>query len=105
VLFKELRNSLGLCDYQVQSRNAIARHQHLSGLAHQLLTHHSLRAEGAKARQQNQEVSLPPFRERLESLRSTIRKGQAKLMLDKIKNKHARTIIRTYLKNELQIAA
>ena len=105
VLFKELRSSLGLCDYQVLSRNAIERHLHLCGLAHQLLTHHSLVAEGAKAKQQNKQVDLPPLRERLENLRSTIRTQQAKLMLSKIKNRNARTNIREFLKNELQIAA
>ena len=105
VLFKELRSSLGLCDYQVLSRHAIERHLHLCGLAHQLLTHHSLDAEGAQAKQENQQVSLPPLRERLDDLRSTIRTQQAKLMLSKIKNRNARITIREFLKNELQIAA
>jgi SRSO17 transposase len=105
VLFKELRSSLGLCDYQVLSRHAIERHLHLCGLAHQLLTHHSVVAEGAKAKQENNEVDLPPLRERLENLRSTIRTQQAKLMLSKIKNRNARRNIREFLKNELQIAA
>lgn len=105
VLFKELRSSLGLCDYQVLSRHAIERHLHLCGLAHQLLTHHSLVAEGAQAKQENKEVDLPLLRERLEELRSTIRTQQAKIMLSKIKNRSARTNIRAYLKNELQIAA
>lgn len=105
VLFKELRSSLGLCDYQVLSRHAIERHLHLCGLAHQMLTHHSLVAEGAQAKQQNQQVSLPPLRERLENLRSTLRTQQAKVMLSRIKNRNARTTIRAFLKNELQIAA
>ena len=103
VLFKELRSSLGLCDYQVLSRHAIERHLHLCGMAHQLLTHHSLQAQGAKAKQ-DKEVCLPPLRERLDSLRSKIRTQQAKLMLSKIKNKNARNNIRAFLKNELQIA-
>ncbi len=105
VLFKELRSSLGLCDYQVLSRHAIERHLHLCGLAHQMLTHHSLQAEGAQAKQENQQVSLPPLRERLDNLRSTIRTQQAKVMLSRIKNRNARTTIREFLKNELQIAA
>ena len=105
VLFKELRSSLGLCDYQVLSRHAIERHLHLCGLAHQLLTHHSLVAEGAQAKQENKEVDLPPLRERLENLRSTIRTQQANVMLRKIKNRNARRSIRKFLKNELQIAA
>ena len=105
VLFKELRSSLGLCDYQVLSRHAIERHLHLCGMAHQLLTHHSLTAQGAKAKQENTEVSLPPLRERLDELRCEIRSQQAKAMLARIKNRNARTNIRAYLKNELQIAA
>lgn len=105
VLYKELRSSLGLCDYQVLSRNAIERHLHLCGMAHQLLTHHSLETQGAKAKKENAEVSLPPFRERLDQLRSKIRTQQAKGMLAKIKNKLARSNIRAFLKNELQIAA
>ncbi len=105
VLFKELRSSLGLCDYQVLSRHAIERQLHLCGMAHQLLTHHSLKAEGAQAKQENLEVSLPPLRERLDNLRSTIRTQQAKVMLSKIRNRNARTSIREFLKNELQIAA
>lgn len=103
VLFKELRGSLGLCDYQVLSRNAIERHLHLCGMAHLLLTHHCLQAQGAKAKQ-DKEVCLPPLRERLDYLRSKVRTQQAKVMLSKIKNKNARTNIREFLKNELQIA-
>ena len=105
IMFKELRSSLGLCDYQVQSRNAIERHLHLCGMARQLLTHHSLMAQGAKAKEKNKEVSLPPLRERLDGLRSDIRSQQAKFMLAKIKNRNARSSIRAFLKNELQIAA
>lgn len=105
VLFKELRSSLGLCDYQVLSRHAIERHLHLCGLAHQMLTHHSLQAEGAQAKQENQQVSLPPLRERLDNLRFMIRTQQTKVMLSRIKNRNARTTIRKFLKNELQIAA
>ena len=105
VLFKELRSSLGLCDYQVLSRHAIERHLHLCGMAHQLLTHHSLTAQGAKAKVQSEEVSLPPLRERLDQLQCKIRTQQAKVMLAGIKNKNARTNIRAFLKNELQIAA
>ena len=106
VLFKELRSSLGLCDYQVLSRNAIERHLHLCGLAHQLLTHHSLAAEGAQAKQENKEVDLPPLRERLEELRSTIRTQQAKgHVIENQKQERSEANIREFLKNDLQIAA
>jgi SRSO17 transposase len=105
VMFKELRSSLGLADYQVLSRNAIERHLHLCGLSHQLLTHQSLSAQGAKARQEDSKVSLPVFAERLETLRQEIRKQQANVMLKTIKHREARKSIRAFLKNELQIAA
>ena len=105
VMFKELRSSLGFCDYQVLSRLAIERHLHLCGITHQMLTHQSLLAEGAKAKKKNTTVSLPPLRQRLENLRSTIRTQQAKSIFKKIKNKKAKSIFRDFLKNELQIAA
>ena len=59
VLFKELRTSLGLCDYQVLRRTAITRHLHLCCTAHQTLTHQALKDEGAQAREENKEVVLP----------------------------------------------
>lgn len=105
VLFKELKSSLGLGDYQVLSRNAIERHLHLCGMAHQMLTHHSLTAQGAKAKLEKTEVSLPTMSERLDQLRAKIRTQQAKVMLGKIKNRNARSKFREFLKNELQIAA
>lgn len=103
VLFKELRNSLGLCDYQVLSRNAIERHLHLCCMAHLLLTHHGLKAEGAKAKEADKEVSLPHLSERIESLRDSIRREQTKALLKRIKNRDARTKIRAFL-SEFKIA-
>ncbi len=105
VLFKELKNSPGFCDYQVLSRNAIERHLHLCGMSHQMLTHHSLAAQGAKAKQEKTKVSLPPMSERLDQIRDKIRTQQAKLMLAKIQNRNDRSKFRELLKNELQIAA
>ena len=104
VLFKELRNSLGLCDYQVLSRNAIERHLHLSCMAHLVLTHHGLKAVGAQARQKDKEVSLPPMSERLENMRASIRNDQTHALLSRIKNRRAKQIVREFL-NEFQLAA
>ena len=103
VLFKELRNSLGLCDYQVLSRNAIERHLHLSCMAHLTLTHHGLKSVGAQAKEPDKEVTLPQLNERLEDLRASIRSDQAKRLLRKIKNKNARSTVRAFLK-EFRIA-
>jgi len=85
VLFKELRGELGLGDYQVLSEDAILRHLHLCGLAHLVLTHHSLEAVGAQARKANVEVALPAMSQRLEALRSSIRREQIKRIV-KIKS-------------------
>lgn len=104
VLFKELRNSLGLCDYQVLSRHAIERHLHLSCMAHLALTHHSLKGQGAQAKQKDKEVSLPPLNERLENLRAEVRHDQATALLKRINSRQAKAILREYL-NEFQIAA
>jgi SRSO17 transposase len=104
VLFKELRNSLGLCDYQVLRRRAIERHLHLSCMAHLVLTHHGLQAEGAKAKQKDKEVSLPPMSERLENLRTSIHHDQTTALLRRIKSRQAKATIREFL-SEFQITA
>ncbi len=104
VLFKELRNSLGLCDYQVLSRNAIERHLHLCCMAHLLLTHHALKDAGAQANEKDKELTLPHFNERLENLRNSIRREQATSFLKRIKNRDARAKLRAFL-SEFQIAA
>ena len=103
VLFKELRNSLGLCDYQVLSRHAIVRHLHLCCMAHLLLTHHGLQTVGAQAKEKHKEVALPHLNERLDGLRASIRREQAKALIKQVKNKDARKKLRTFL-NEFQIA-
>ena len=104
VLFKELRNSLGLCDYQVLRRHAIERHLHLSCMAHLVLTHQSLKAEGAQAKEKDKEVSLPPMSERLENLRTSIRHDQTTALLKRITDRKAKATLRDFL-NEFQIAA
>ena len=77
-----------------------------------MLTHHSLEAQGAKAKQEKTEVSLQVMSERLNQIRAKIRTQQAKIrtqqakvMLSKINNRNARSKFREFLKNELQIAA
>lgn len=104
VLFKELRNSLGFCDYQVLSRNAVERHLHLCCMAHLLLTHHALKDAGAQAKEKDKEITLPHLNERLANLRESIHHEQTKNLLTKIKNKDARSKIRAFL-NEFRIAA
>jgi SRSO17 transposase len=97
VLFKELRGSLGLGDYQVMSRHAIVRHLHLCALAHLMLTHHSLTAVGAKAKAAHTELSLPPMNERLEALRDAVRHDQIDHLLRRIKQRNLRKRVKEYL--------
>lgn len=76
VLFKELAQDLGLGDYQMLQTDGIVHHLHVCGLAHLLLTHHSLRELGAKARKPDEQVELPTMSQRLASLRTQIAKEQ-----------------------------
>jgi SRSO17 transposase len=76
VLFKELRQDLGLGDYQMIAEEGILKHLHVCCLAHLLLTHQSLDGLGAKARKANEQVDLPPMSQRLGSLRTRIAKDR-----------------------------
>lgn len=79
VLFKELRQDLGLADYQMLSEDGIVHHLHICCLAHLLLTHQSMEGLGAKAiRKAHQQVKLPPMNERLNQLRAHITREQIK---------------------------
>ena len=86
VLFKELKGTLGLGAYQVQTLEGIERHLHLSGLAHLTLTNHSLQAVGAPARRKNKDVLLPKFHDRLETLRRAVREETVTKVLGRIRH-------------------
>ena len=70
VLFKELRQDLGLGDYQMIAEEGILKHLHVCCLAHLLLTHQSLDGLGVQATKPNRQVDLPPMSQRLQSLRT-----------------------------------
>lgn len=76
VLFKELRQDLGLGDYQMIAEEGILKHPHVCCLAHLLLTHQSLDGLGAKAEKANKRVTLPPMSQRLQTLRTRIAKDR-----------------------------
>jgi len=97
VLFKELRSELGLGDYRMQTRKGIRRHLHLVCLAHLVLTHHSLKSVGAKARQPNSEIPLPRFQERITHLRDEIRRDQIRAFTKKIRHDKTRQQVRQFL--------
>ena len=103
VLFKELRESLGLGDYQVLGREAIQRHLHLVCLTHLVLTHHSLDAVGAKARKANTDVDLPSMNERLTILREAIRREQLQSIVNRIDHRKTKAMVKRYLFHELQL--
>ena len=104
VLFKELRGSLGLGDYQVQSERAIRHHLHLSGLAHHVLTHHSLTAAGDKARKAKKELSLPPMSQRLHALRDELRRERLDRLMKRVRHGRLRKRMKECLL-ELGLAA
>ena len=97
VLFKELRSELGLGDYRMQTRKGIRRHLHLVCLAHLVLTHHSLKSVGAKARKANSDIPLPKFQERITSLRDEIRRDQITTFTKKIRHEKIRRQVRQFL--------
>jgi SRSO17 transposase len=97
VLFKELKGTLGLGEYQMQTRQGIERHLHLCGLAHLALTHHSLRTVGAQAKRANKDVPLPRFQERLDSVRAEARRHRVGRFVNRIRHKKIRSRVREYL--------
>ena len=105
VLFKELRTSLGLGEYQVLRRTAIERHLHLSCAAHQTLTHQALKDEGAQATQKDKEVVLPALGDRIQSFRHRVNRDRTDRMLNQIKDKKLKQKVRYYLIQEAPVAA
>ncbi len=76
VLFKELRQDLGLGDYQMIAEDGIVNHLHVCCLAHLMLTHQSLRGLGEQAMKANRQVQLPPMNLRRQTLRQQIAREQ-----------------------------
>lgn len=105
VLFKELRNSLGLGEYQVLSRTAIERHLHLSCMAHQTLTHQAVMEEGAQAKQEYKDVILPTLNQQIQSFRDRVNRDRTNRLLNRIKDKKLKTKLRSYLLKEAAVAA
>jgi len=97
VLFKELKGTFGLGEYQMQKRQGIERHLHLCGLAHLALTHHALRAVGAQAKQANKDVPLPRFQERLDAMRREVREDNIERFVKRIRHEKIRRRVRKLL--------
>ena len=97
VLFNELRGDLGLGDDQVLSKDAIQRHLHLCGLAHLMLTHHSMDAVGVQARKANTDVPLPTMNERLDALRHNLQHDQLRKLFRGKRHQKLRRKLERYL--------
>jgi len=97
VLFKELKGTFGLGEYQILKRQGIERHLYLCGLTHLTLTHHSLSAVGDQAKKANKDVALPKFHERLEAMRRDIRTEKVNRFVKRIRHKKIRRRVREHL--------
>jgi hypothetical protein len=97
VLFKELRQDLGLGDYQMIAEDGIVKHLHVCCLAHLMLTHQSLRGLGAQARKANRQVELPPMNERRERLREQVAREQINRLVPGAKHEKLRSRLRQQL--------
>ena len=104
MLRKELRGSLGRGNYQVLHEQGIRNHLHLCGLAHLLLTQHSLGAVGAQATKEPKDVLLPPLSQRLEALRDVIRREQIERVLKRTRQKSSRRRLKKLLQEFAQAA-
>ena len=97
VLFKELKEQLGLGDYQVISQEAILKHLHLVCLAHLLLTHRAMEGLGEKARKARAQVPLPTMKHRLEALRTDVKAEQIQRLFRRTKHARAFRKIKDFL--------
>jgi len=97
VLFKELHQDLGLGDYQMLAKDGIVHHLHVCCLAHLMLTHQSLAGLGAKARQANKTVPLPPMSQRLADLRNRIARDQIQRLIPGDDHANLRKRLQEYL--------
>jgi hypothetical protein len=97
VLFKELRQDLGLGDYQMLAEDGIVHHLHVCCLAHQLLTHRSVKRLGAQAKRADEQVKLPPMNQRLGSLRDAIARDEIRRIVRGPAHARLRVKLRDYL--------
>jgi SRSO17 transposase len=72
-LFKDLKGSLGLGQYQMQSQEGIIKHLYLCGLVYLTLTRQSLQALDATARKSKDALALPSLNERLANTQQALR--------------------------------
>lgn len=97
VLMKELKGSLGLGQYQMQSWIGIVRHLHLVALSHLTLTHHAIKRLGAQAKQPHKDVPLPTFTQRLAAFREELQREQITKFTSRIRQPRVRKRVKEFL--------
>lgn len=100
-LFKDLKGTLGLGQYQMQSQEGISKHLHLCGIVHLTLTRQSLEALDATARHRKDALALPSLNERLANTQQVLRQHR----IDKTIQRTRTPSIRMKLRRLLQLAA
>lgn len=99
VLFKELKGSLELGEYQMQSWCAITRYLHVVSLSHITLTHHALKGGGAQVTEPYQDTQLPGIRARLTNMREDLRQERIRQFVNRIRQPEIRNKVRQFLLN------
>jgi len=97
VLMKELKGSLGLGQYQMQSWIGIVRHLHLVALSHLTLTHHALKRIGAQATKPHKDVPLPTFNQRITVFREDVQREQITRFTNRIRQPRVRQRVKEFL--------
>ncbi len=100
IAFKDQKQHLGLGDYQTRSLRGVVTHLHLVAIAHVLLTHHAVKALGAKAKKKNTVLQIQTVQE----LREAIRRVLWNDVLNRLKKKVKRPAALRYIE-ELHMAA
>lgn len=96
--FKDMKGSLGLGQYQMQSHEGIVKHLHLCGLVHLTLTRHSLDAVDAPARKAKKALALPTLSQRLAHLQRALREERMRRIVKRTKSPSLRTKLRRLLR-------
>jgi hypothetical protein len=96
-LFKDLKGSLGLGQYQMQSQEGITKHLHLCGVVHLTLTRQSLETLDAPARKSKDALTLPSLNERLALTQQAIKQHRITKALKRTRIASVRRSLRRLL--------
>lgn len=96
-LFKDLKGTLGLGQYQMQSQEGIIKHLHLCGIVHLTLTRQSLEALDATARHCKDAIALPSLNERLANTQHALRQHRINKTIQRTRTPSIRKKLRRLL--------